>query len=392
MVIRLDWPTMSARLRTFLSRQGVLDEEGQHATDKSASLHALSNTMLDRLHQQLEELSEPHDRIQVMRSAASEALYAWHADANAPNHLAIATEPIEPQAKLLAELLAEPPFGELTRVIQLRREHLAGDDCRTIWQTLREALDLNREPTGGERMIVAIPDLSWCFLRCIEGLDAIEALLVAIVTDRSRFWVLGCNRWAWLYLDRVCHLSAYLQAPVLLPGATDRDLKQWLVPTEATLDLQVQTCDDVENGDEIWTSSLEQRCFAQITELATGLPAVAAPLWLRSLRWLAADEVGEDATPEKLSYEMPSLPELPRLTADDRYLLYILGLHSGLTLPALAQSLAEAEPVVRAQLQLLLQQGLVIRDADLFAIAPIHYPRLRRDLRDNHLLVEGKIE
>lgn len=397
MAIQLDWPTVRARLRALLFWQATSDEENQNPLDESRSLQALSSPTLDRLRRQLADLPEPVDRTQALRAETSQALHAWQTDTDAPNYLTFISEPIEPQAKLLQGLLAAPPLGGIARVTWLQREQITGD-CSAIWQALQTTFGLSEATARGDRAIVAIPDLSWCFLRCIEGLDAIEALLATIATDRSRFWLLGCNRWAWLYLDRVCHLSAYLNSPVSLPTLTDEDLRRWLAPVAATLDLQPQTTDaseDAEESEEIWASAPERRCFAQIAELATGLPAVAAPLWLHSLRQKSpedGDEASEESSTDRtqLTYATPHLPELPRLSADDRYLLYSLGLHDGLTLRALARSLAEPEPIVRAQLQRLRQQGLIIKRAGRFELAPLHYLRLKRDLGNNRFLVRGE--
>lgn len=385
---------MRAWWQALLFWQAASGEERQERLGESA-LQALSPTTIARLRRELADLPEPQSRLQAARAAASEALHAWYADADAPNYFTITTAPIEPQPKLLQEFLSAPPFGGTTQITQLQREQFADTDTR-IWPVLQETFGLLGEVPNGERAIAAIPDLSWCFLRSMEGLDAIEALLAAIATDRSRFWLLGCNNWAWLYLERVCHLKAYLKSPVSLQLLSGRDLRQWLDPVVTAFSLKLpQARDDseaVENDEEIWASALEQRCFAQIAKQAAGLPAVAAPLWLRSLRQRVADEgEEEDATVKELTYEVPNLPDLPQLTSDDRYLLYILGLHGGLTFPALIRSLAEPEAMVQAQLQSLQRQGLICKRANRVAIAPLYYPRLQRDLANNHLLVEGEI-
>lgn len=383
MAIQLDWPTVRARLRALLSFwQATSDERRDERSDES-ELAFLSPTRIARLQQELAALPEPCSRLQTLSAEASTALHAWHVDADAPNYLAIVTEPIEPQAKILRELLAAPPFGGMTRVARLQRGQLTNDSV-TTWRALQETFGLCGNAGGSDRQIAVIPDLGWCFLRCVEGLDAIEALLAAVSADRSRFWLLGCNRWTWLYLDRVCYLSTYLSSSVSLPTLGAADLRRWLDPVAAICGLESPADDEDADDDEtIWSSARERRCFAQIAELALGLPAVAESLWLQSLR---RKGTGDDA-PEELTYETPRLPALPDLTADDRYLLYNLGLHGGLTLPALTQSLAESEAIVRAQLQHLQHQGLIAKRDGRFEIAPLHYPRLKRDLDYNHLLV-----
>ncbi len=389
MAIQLDWSTVRARLRGLLFWQATAEKVDR--PDGEATLQDLSPATIARLQRDIAALPEPCNRLETLRAAASEALHAWHADRTAPNHLVVLTEPVESADKLLRGLLAAPPFGGMTRIAWLQRESLSRESV-DIWHCLQSTFALSAEKSRGDRAIAVVPDLSWCFLRCIDGLDAIEALLAAVSRDRSRFWLLGCNRWAWLYLDRVCHSSAYLPVPEPLPAVGDSELRQWLDPVATSLLGPRPTAGDEREGPEasaeIWHSALERRTFAQIAELALGLPVVAAPLWLQSLRQVAS----EDSDPKGPTYATPDLPALPQLTFADRYLLHSLGLHGSLGLSDLARSLAEPEPDVRAQLRHLQRAGTIVcNDSGRFELAPIYYPRLKRDLSNNNLLIEGEI-
>ncbi len=67
-------------------------------------------------------------------------------------------------------------------------------------------------------------------MRCIGGLEAIEALRDLVAGDSSRFWLIGCNSWAWQYLERIYQINAYLTNTVSLPPLKEEQMQEWLQP------------------------------------------------------------------------------------------------------------------------------------------------------------------
>jgi hypothetical protein len=251
-----------------------------------------------------------------------------------------------------------------------------------------------------------IPDLSWCFLRCLYGLDGVEWLQETLFQDQSQFWLIGCNDWAWQYLNCVYQWEAYFEALLELPALKPLEIKQWLQPVMEQLAFnfedQTDSSHSEDSEDEAWDSKAERKYFERLAKVSLGTRPTVAQLWLNSLRQQAPEEQQE--TPEAhISAESASqsiilarvdLPKLPQLTKADRYLLFSLGLHGSMTLNQLALSLgdritlvAAGEGQVQAQVQVLQRAGLIQNQQGWLSIAPIHYPRLEGNLEDNQFLV-----
>lgn len=78
--------------------------------------------------------------------------------------------------------------------------------------------------------LAVIPNLSWCFLRSVEGLEGIDYLQDTLLRDRSQFWVVGSGQVGWDYLNSTLKLNAYCGSVMPLPALTGRDIQDWLTP------------------------------------------------------------------------------------------------------------------------------------------------------------------
>jgi hypothetical protein len=295
--------------------------------------------------------------------------------------------------------------------------------------------------------VVLVPLLDWCFLRCVDGFDGIEQLQNKILGDRTRFWILGCNTWAWQYLDQVCQVSAYLQQKFVLPPLSSHAIKEWLAPVMDRVHLEIVS-EESNGGKQLqlqlegpdtdsdnWFSSQEQYCFERLASRSRGLSSVAADLWLRSLSVMPEDESSSEPSGDKksnsagknadsrefqsssappqspqlrgdrdhaddhheksrhpseqprLMQDSPSLPTLPSLTTGDRYILYSILLHGHISIPHLSLSLGDERSRIQAQVQALLRAGIINRHEDLVRVDPSYYLSIRADLERNNFLI-----
>ena len=370
----------------------------------------------------IDSLPNPRSHRAAVRSKLAEAIAQWQEHEGAPNSLVVLGSPIEPLGKLVNEILAEWEQQHLWLIKSL--SHSARPpNYSTIKSQLLEEIDrpqdvipaqgnhesrkLAAAPSGERQVLMVIPDLSWCFLRCVDGLEEIEYLQDWLLNNRSQFWLIGCNHWAWQYLDAVCRLGSYFENTLSLPALQDFELKEWLTPVSETIqfdfgngrDNQNNNLDVDDDNDEHWSSPSEQNYFEPLAKTSLGLSTVAARLWLLSLGIQEQEDKSansdaseaEDNPSPTLSLERTNLtlPNLPELTKDDRYLLFSLCLHGGLNLPELALSLGERQSRVRDQVQVLWRAGILACKKGLFEVNSVHYPRLRRDLVNNHFLIGG---
>ena len=349
------------------------------------------------LKSKIDDLPPHPTHIAALQSKLTEALAQWQSDRDAPNSLVVLASPVEPIEAILKETLAAPK-EKIPQVKSLLYSARSPDGSK-IQAKLSEQLELSQTSQFQEKVLIAIPNLSWCFLRCVEGLEGIEYLQDLVLNDREQFWLIGCNNWTWKYLDRVCNLSTYLEQTLSLPTLNDIELKEWLLRVSETIDFDFADDRDSQkdasrvkaDNEENWTSQSEQRYYNHLADISLGMSRVAARLWLKSLCVLELEEesTNSDTASKSFILQRVTLPELPTLTKDDRFLLYSMSLHGNMTLSELALSLGERESNVRAQIQLLWRSGVIERQQESIELNPSYYPRVRTNLENNQFLLGG---
>lgn len=361
--------------RWFPQAQAQIKAQAEEleAKIKQKSLTPLTYDQINSLISQIEQLPTPQPYQATIYSRLLESLNHWRQGDTRQNSLVILGSPVEPLEKIIGKTLAEcvDSVGNSTGAV--------GKMTRPHYSQVKSQLE---QLVSSEPGIIFIPDLSWCFLRCVDGLEGIEFLKQLLLSQKqSHFWLIGCNYWAWQYLKVVSRLEVYCTDIAELPSLEGEVLHNWLTPVVETIDFAES--EDVE----------EQfpKYFKRLAEVALGNSAVAAKIWLLSLGWEKAEEDNENSDNQITMLEYPYLPDLPHLTKQDRYLLFSLCLHGGLDLEALALSLGDSVSLVQDQVQRLWQLDFLWEYNHLLRINPAYYPKLLRDLDNNYLLMgEGK--
>ncbi len=319
-----------------------------------------------------------------VKAAILQAITAWQANPEvAPNSLVVLNRPVEDVTAILKESL-QTGFEDYHVQFCLKKYQRPLDPLE-IPQHIKRELEPDDAPTDIDLpTIVVIPRLDQCFLRCIQGWEGIEYLQALSTRDTSRFWVFGCNHWAWAFLERVCQVGAYLEQTIRLPELEGEDLKAWLLPYFSDA-LTVMNLEGADDDPPVTLEAGSDRCWASLSNLSSGIGATAARLWLKSLRVRESASAAEGKT--ILLPAKPALPSLMTLEVMDRYLLHSLMIHEEMTTAHLALSLGEAERKIRDRLQVLKREGIIIQRGRRLAMHPAHYPKLYSELKNNNFLI-----
>ena len=312
------------------------------------------------------------------------AIARWQANPNIENNsLVFLSRPVEDLPAILkAALLSEESSFKNSNVHFLLKGYQRPADPLEIKDHIYRELEKLPSVKDDAPSIVVISRLEQCFLRCIQGWEGIEYLQNLTTRDSSRFWVVGCNHWAWAFLDRVCQISAYLEQPVNLPVLSGYELKQWLLPffsdVMTLLNLEDMQASELpitldEGSDSYWSA---------LSNLSSGMGATAARLWLKSLRVRTSQPQVRSLLPAK-----PALPSAMTLSILDRHLLHSLFIHGAMTRSHLALSLGEAERQIRDRIQVLRRAGVILQRGRQLSVHPAHYPRLFNELKNNNFLI-----
>ncbi|MGF1461251.1 MAG: hypothetical protein ACFBSG_19755 [Leptolyngbyaceae cyanobacterium] len=370
------------------------------AVDDDDHLAPLPAGLTQSLNQHIASLPTPERYQKALQLSVREAIQAWQANPEVTSNCLVAlSTPIEAIASHIKASLEDYLLDCHVRFL-LSGYHRS-DDPIAITNHLQRELARATSPENDHAAvpmteaelhetistIMVVPNLDECFLRCIEGWEGIEHLQRLVSRDTARFWVFGSNDWAWIFLDKVCQVSAYLDQTVALPELKGEDIATWLQPL---FDLEIEQPDGTPL--QLHITSEKETYWETLTALAKGNATTAASLWLRTLRIDAKDLTPEGALPAEvhtinLVAAQPTLPHLMSLENLDRYLLHELLVHGEMTQAHLAYALGEDERVVRSRAQVLHREGIVIQRGRRLRVHPAHYPKIYRELGNNNFLI-----
>lgn len=367
---------------------------------KQSKLHDLPESQKTRLKNAFENLSIPLSYQEAIKSKLTESIAQWQKEESVNNSLLILGSPIENISKIVKETLAEWEEQELYS-IKLFPSSSINSNCQTIKSQLLEEIGTYKDNNKSKRLeekpvLIIIPDLSKCFLRCVDGLEGVECIQDLLFKDNSRFWLIGCNDCAYEYFKIVYEFGSYFEEILSLPALKGVEIKEWLTPVLEMIELDFELKENndkniLDTDEKNWISLLEKNSFEHLAEISLGLSSVASRLFLLSLGMEEDEDKSIDSDENKkkktLKLQIQSSPDLPELSKDNRFLLFSLCLHGGLQLPELALSLGESYNKVRNQVQYLSSLGLLENKKGVININPAHYPRLRKDLDDNQFLM-----
>ena len=249
----------------------------------------------------------------------------------------------------------------------------------------------------------ALPALERCYLRNANGLALVRGFLDLAFSGALGPGVIGCDSWAWAYLQRIC---AWPATPVLtlqaVVGAalTTLLLQPETQPTQAVRFLSahsgISLLPEPEDGEEDAQTPVSPE-LRQLAARCRGNLGIAWHFWRERLRTAIepqATQTGDDAPPPTDAiWVAPELePRAPASDAGDEtaLVLHALLLHNGLEAPLLATLLPIAAAHLNLQLLRLHALGLVERqDADRWQVTPLAYPGVRAFLRARGYLTDS---
>lgn len=375
-----------ANNRRFLFSRYTKDS--QETQEPERTLIQLPKAIRQKLVDRVESLpSNPEDQ-KAIAEKLDEALEYWRDNPNNNNSLVILSSPVTAVSRILAETLKS-----WTEKPQMSVRLLAFEARPELAETIEDKLihyledEFAREAAVSQRSeIIIIPNLSWCFLRTLEGLDGIEYLQQRLYDGfADRFWIIGSGQVGWEYLNYVSNIEAYCGEAFTLPALTPEQLQDWFEPIIEELDI---TFDDPRLDRQILKGDKDNKThyFERLADISQGISTVAVQAFIKSIRYQEADE--ERDIERSIVAETPKLPDLPELESTDLYILYSILLHGDLTISALAASLGDKQSTVQAKVRLLRHQGIIEQRDKTIEINPSYYPNIKRELASNNFVID----
>ena len=354
--------------------------------EPTKSLIELPPSWREKLIEATHKLTDNPSDTEAILTSIDEAFERWrNYPQNAENSIVILTSPVMVVSRIVITILQQWSTQKQVLVEVLPWNKRPAVD--SIYLDLKQYLESEASPTQADRpQVMVIPNLSWCFLRSMDGLDGIDYLQEKLLHDSSRFWIIAADRFSWNYLNSISDIEADCGSVFSLPELTGDSLRKWLKPISSELNIsfaEPRLESKILEGDK----DPETIYFEDLALVSRGVSVVALHAFLASIQFQPFDE---DNKLDKgiLEAQNPELPELPDLTTAHHYLLYFLLLHGDMTLPALAHSIGDKQSKVLGQIKFLRQEGLIRGEDEIFAINPIHYPKLKQELISNNFIVK----
>ncbi|MEC4986685.1 MAG: hypothetical protein SAK42_21505 [Oscillatoria sp. PMC 1076.18] len=371
-------------LATYSQLTSWISEDKREATPPEKSFTELPQQLQESLDNAIKDLPNHPTYLKAVQKALDSSFSNWYNDpANSHNSLAILSSPVEPISLILQNSLEtwqnEQQIALKTLAWQNRPEKPENLQSKLLKQLGRGTLAQQENKLE----IIIIPDLSYCFLRSVEGLDGIEYFRDTLLKDRSRFWIIGCGKVTWQYLDAVCKIGAYFDEIISLSFLNDEQLQVWLKPIVTAMNIDFTKHEEQSEDDQ---TTAEKRYFQKLARASNGISSVAVKLFKISLAY-EPNELDSETINSLVKVLNPRLPKLPELNPNEHYLLFSVLLHSNLSLPHLAMSLGDDESNVQHLVQVLCRADILKVKDNLLSINPLYYPQLRDELDYNNFLI-----
>lgn len=352
--------------------------------EPTKSLVELPPSLRQKLISATNKLADNPTDTETIRTSINEAFERWRENPQkAENSIVILTSPVMVVSRIIITIL-ENWTEEKQISVQILPWNERPDDPEYIQLKLQQYLEQESEIIDKQPQVVVIPNLNWCFLRSMNGLDGIDYLQKMLLHDSNRFWIVATGQITWDYLNSISDLEADCGRVVSLPKLESNSIREWFQPI--ILDLEIIFADprlesQILEGDK----DAETIYFEDLASISRGISAIALQTFLASINYQSPDE--DNGQRGILEARSPELPNLPDLESAHHYLLYFLLLHGDITLSALAHSIGDKESKVRKQIKFLRSEGLVESTGEIFKVNSIYYPKLKQELINNNFII-----
>lgn len=404
----------SFRGLTLTVKSWFATNQNNSDSEEKSPFVEVPRALVNKLNQKIDNLSSPEGYHKAIRDELTQRIADWQNNLDASNSLVILGNPVENIAQIINDSISEWQNPANLKIITPFSLHQRPSPITNIKKEIKQAFKISadltvKQPENQQESeekqedldqrisLIVIPNLDQCFLRAIGGWESIIFLRNIVVDNPQCFWLMGCNHWAWNFLDFVSQVKAYFGEGFPLPNLTAEELSDWLedlVPTTVEIQFWENLNLSQDNNSDLSEEERRQNYWYDLAMESHGVSSIAVNLWLQSLR--LAREIMEmenedinDLNIEKLDFRQvkPCLPMLPSLSSTERYLLHAVLIHGRINRAHLALTLGESEGQIEAKIQNLLRLGILQKRLGALVVQPAYYPQVKNELANNNFFV-----
>lgn len=330
-----------------------------------------------------------------------------------------------------SRVLVAPPHSHIETILEAwaQRHNYRIIEPPTYGQILQnpqEWLDQLPLESGARFVLVA---LERCYLRHYNGLDLVRKL-VHRLWQANQPCILGCDSWAWAYLDYACNISMLDRSPLTLAPLDAPAISRWIAATHATspqadylstslfrrmdsgvevypihtdaprAESAINTAANNSSGDATTDQDYKRTSefLVHIAAHARGIPGVVWALWHKSLTLIEQSEIKDEARrtaardPHTIwvrKWENIELPAIPSHLSDlGAFALHAILLHGGLRFEEIDYLIPGNTLQVAHDLRALESAQIVAQQEGRFYITPQGYPTVRAFLSEEAFMID----
>ena len=177
--------------------------------EPTKSLVELPRPIREKLIAATNKLTDNPADTEAICSCINEAFEQWRdRPQSAENSIVILTSPVMVVSRIIITILEN--WTEKKQVsVKILPWNERPADANSIQSKLQQYIEEEAEETKGELSeVIVIPNLNWCFLRSMDGLDGIDYLQKMLLHDRDRFWIIATGKVTWDYLNSISDIEA----------------------------------------------------------------------------------------------------------------------------------------------------------------------------------------
>ena len=248
-----------------------------------------------------------------------------------------------------------------------------------------------------------IPSLEKFFFRHTKGLYLIRRLFDALYNGKLGHGMIGCDSWAWAFLDHVIQGDFF---SILIPQAFQAEqMTEFLIDIVSFGSEKLAVFRQIGDGKlilaphlraepELQKKSSKCQWIKLMSEYCRGNPGIGLEYWRQSLRDMASKEdieklekVDDDFSEEKALWIIPwdklSRKSIPgEMNRDHARVLYTILIHGGLPLRLLYSMLPFSEHDSARLLRFLHSVELVEKHFEICRVSPFAFPAIIEYLSD----------
>lgn len=395
--------TANDSIRSFL---GMIETEhiNVQKTNIAALLHDVDQKyrQLPYIYRRLFDFKRPADQSFFVKhhphfETASKAYELWKSDF--PSSIAILGEKGSGRTTELNYLRTEVFVNDRVEMIDFNRTVHKEKD---LLEVLCKQLKISQKKSGEEivalltrrrkKTVIVIENLQNCFLRTVNGYEAIDTLLYLISETKDKvLWVCSCSKYAWNFLNVAVKIGDYFSHSVMIDNQPAANIAEIISRRQVASGYQLEIIPDdstkssrafkkLLDDDEKRHEYLQKVLFERLNKMAEGNATVAMIYWIRCIRKIESAQIQIELL------EGTGIEYLSELDSQTLFVLAAFVLHDVLGAEQLAECLNFSPKNAETIISRLCSRGLLVQLKHGYGLNDLIYRQVVRLLTSRNLI------